>query len=89
MSRVNAGLPNAGIGYELDTISISVIGGASTAGGSGSATGTLCGAFIIGILDNIMNLTGVQSYVQQIVRGVIIVLAVAYDSMAKRKRKTV
>jgi len=88
MSRVNAGLPNAGIGYELDTISIAVIGGTSITGGTGTATGTLAGAFIIGILNNIMNLMGVQSYIQQVVRGAIIVLAVAYDSQAKKRRKT-
>jgi len=87
MSRVNAGLPNAGIGYELDTISIAVIGGTSITGGTGSATGTLAGAFIIGILNNIMNLLGVQSYLQQIIRGTIIVMAVAYDSFAKTRRK--
>jgi len=87
MSRVNAGLPNAGIGFELDTISIAVIGGTSITGGVGSAIGTLAGAFIIGILNNIMNLVGVQSYIQAVVRGLIIVLAVAYDTRAKTKRK--
>lgn len=87
MSRVNAGLPNAGIGYELDTISIAVIGGTSITGGVGTALGTLAGAFIIGILNNIMNLMGVQSYVQAVVRGLIIVLAVAYDTRAQTKRK--
>lgn len=87
MSRVNAGLPNAGIGFELDTISIAVIGGTSITGGVGTAVGTLGGAFIIGILNNIMNLMGIQSYVQAVVRGLIIVLAVAYDTRAKTKRK--
>jgi inositol transport system permease protein len=87
MSRVNAGLPNAGIGFELDTISIAVIGGTSITGGVGTAVGTLGGAFIIGILNNIMNLIGIQSYVQAVVRGLIIVLAVAYDTRAKTKRK--
>ncbi|MCG8478583.1 MAG: ABC transporter permease [Spirochaetales bacterium] len=85
MSRVNAGLPNAGIGYELDTISIAVIGGTSISGGVGTATGTLAGAFIVGILNNIMNLLGIQSYIQAVVRGSIIVLAVAYDTRAKMK----
>ena len=87
MSRVNAGLPNAGIGFELDTISIAVIGGTSITGGVGTAVGTLAGAFIIGILNNIMNLVGIQSYIQAVVRGLIIVLAVAYDTRAKTKRK--
>ncbi|MDA3949616.1 MAG: ABC transporter permease [Spirochaeta sp.] len=87
MSRVNAGLPNAGIGFELDTISIAVIGGTSITGGVCTAIGTLAGAFIIGILNNIMNLVGIQSYIQAVVRGLIIVLAVAYDTRAKTKRK--
>ncbi|AFG36518.1 ABC transporter permease [Spirochaeta africana] len=87
MSRVNAGLPNAGIGAELDTISIAVIGGTSITGGVGTAGGTLAGAFIIGILNNIMNLMGVQSYIQSVIRGLIIVLAVAYDTRARTRRK--
>jgi inositol transport system permease protein len=91
MSRVNAGLPNAGLGFELDTLSIAVIGGTSMTGGIGSASGTLAGAFILGFLSNIMNLMAVPSYVQQIVRGVIIVIAVAYDIKSKQKkvRKTI
>jgi len=86
MSRVNAGLPNAGIGFELDTLSIAVIGGTSMAGGIGSASGTLAGAFILGFLSNIMNLAAVPSYAQQVVRGIIIVAAVAYDIQTKRRK---
>ena len=87
MSRVNAGLPNSGIGFELDTLSIAVIGGTSIVGGVGSAAGTLAGSFIIGFLNNIMNLMAVPSYVQQIVRGMIIVVAVAYDISSKRNQE--
>jgi inositol transport system permease protein len=86
MSRVNAGLPNAGIGFELDTLSIAVIGGTSMSGGIGSASGTLAGSFILGFLSNIMNLMAVPSYVQQVVRGLIIVAAVAYDIKSKTKK---
>ena len=86
MSRVNAGLPNAGIGFELDTLSIAVIGGTSMTGGVGSASGTLAGAFILGFLSNIMNLMAVPSYAQQVVRGIIIVAAVAYDIKSKTKK---
>lgn len=89
MSRVSAGLPNAGVGYELDTISIAVIGGTSITGGSGSAGGTLAGALIIGVLNNIMNLLGVQSYLQEVVRGAVIIIAVAYDTRVKARRKGV
>lgn len=89
MSRVNAGLPNAGVGYELQAITAPIIGGTSFSGGVGTTIGTLAGALIVGLLGNIMNLTGVGSYVQQIVMGLIIVVAVAYDVWSKRgKAKT-
>lgn len=86
MSRVNAGLPNAGVGYELQAITAPIIGGTSFSGGVGTVTGTLAGALIVGVLGNIMNLIGVGSYVQQIVMGGIIVGAVAYDVFSKRGR---
>jgi inositol transport system permease protein len=86
MSRVNAGLPNAGIGFEFDAMTASIIGGTSFSGGVGTAMGTLVGAFIMGFLNNIMNLLGIQSYVQQIIKGGIIAAAVAYDVMSKNRR---
>ena len=88
MSRVNAGLPNGAINYEFTALTAAIIGGTSFSGGIGTASGTLAGAFIVGFLDNIMNLTGVDSYIQQIVRGAIIALAVIYDIWAKGKRRT-
>lgn len=86
MSRVNGGMPNGAVGYEFKALTAAVIGGTSFTGGIGTATGTLAGAFIVGFLDNIMVLTGVNSYLQQIVRGAIIALAVIYDIWAKTKR---
>ena len=86
MSRVNAGLPNAGIGFEFDAMTAAIIGGTSFSGGIGTAMGTLVGAFIMGLLSNIMNLVGVGAYLQQIIKGVIIALAVIYDIYAKNKR---
>ena len=86
MSRVNAGLPNGAQGYEFDALTTTIIGGTSFSGGIGTAGGTLIGAFIVGFLNNIMNLTSVNSYVQQIIRGLIIALAVIYDIFAKSKR---
>jgi inositol transport system permease protein len=85
MSRVNAGLPNAGVGFEFDAMTAAVIGGTSFSGGVGTAMGTLAGAFIMGFLGNIMNLMGIGSYMQQIIKGGIIALAVAYDIMSKRR----
>lgn len=86
MSRVNAGLPNAGNGFEFEAMTAAIIGGTSFSGGIGTAMGTLVGAFIMGLLSNIMNLVGVQSYMQQIVKGVIIALAVIYDIYSKNRR---
>jgi inositol transport system permease protein len=86
MSRVNAGLPNAGVAFEFDAMTAAIIGGTSFSGGVGTAAGTLAGAFIMGFLGNIMNLIGIGSYMQQIIKGAIIALAVAYDIMSKTKR---
>jgi len=90
MSRINVGQPNGAIGYEFHALTAAIIGGTSFSGGIGTAAGTLAGAFIVGFLNNIMNLTGVPSFVQQIVRGAIIALAVIYDIWTKnRKTKSV
>jgi inositol transport system permease protein len=86
MSRVNAGIPNAAAGYEMEALTAAIIGGTSFSGGMGTATGTLAGAFIVGILNNIMNLLGVNSYLQQIIKGIIIALAVIMDIQAKKRR---
>lgn len=88
MSRVNGGMPNGAIGYEFKALTATVIGGTSFTGGIGSASGTLAGAFIVGFLDNIMVLKGVNSYLQQIIRGAIIALAVIYDIWAKKRKRT-
>ncbi|MDD7771074.1 ABC transporter permease [Suipraeoptans intestinalis] len=86
MSRVNAGLPNGAVGYEMEGLTATIVGGTSFSGGVGTTMGTLVGAFIIGFLNNIMNLTGVDSYVQQMVKGGIIAFAVAYDILSKNKK---
>jgi len=86
MSRVNAGLPNGAVGYEMEGLTAAIVGGTSFSGGVGTTMGTLAGAFIIGFLNNIMNLTGVHSYVQQITKGFIIALAVIYDISAKNRK---
>lgn len=86
MSRNNVGLPNGAVGYEFTALTAAVIGGTSMTGGIGTAAGTVAGAFIVGFLDNIMVLSGVNSYLQQIVRGGIITLAVAYDIYAKTRK---
>ena len=69
MSRTNVGAPNSGQGYEFEALTAAIIGGTSFSGGLGTAGGTLAGAFIVGFLNNIMNLTGVDSYLQQVIKG--------------------
>lgn len=86
MSRVNAGLPNGAVNFEFQALTSSIIGGTSFSGGIGTAGGTLAGAFIVGFLNNIMNLASVNSYLQQITRGAIIALAVVYDIWSKNRR---
>jgi inositol transport system permease protein len=86
MGRLNAGVPSEGAGYETDAITATVIGGTSFSGGAGTAIGTFLGSVIIGVLNNIMNLMGVDSYVQMIVKGLIIILAVLADTLGKKNR---
>lgn len=87
MSRMNSGNPDAGQGYEFQAITAAVIGGTSMLGGVGTISGTIIGALIVGMLQNIMNLNSIQSFVQQIVKGIIILLAVVYDLNSSRIHK--
>ncbi len=79
MSRLNAGMPNTADGYEFEGITAAIIGGTSFLGGIGTIQGTLVGGLVVGILQNIMNLKGIESFTQQIVKGLIILLAVVVD----------
>ena len=85
-ARLNSAGPNAGIMYELDAIAATVIGGTSLMGGEGTITGTLIGALIMGVLRNGLNLLGISSYIQDIVIGAVIILAVLMDMALKRQR---
>ena len=84
-SRLMTGQPTAGQGYELQAIAAVVIGGGSLRGGEGSVVGTLVGAFIMGLLSNGSDLLGISNYVQQVVIGAVIILAVAVDELRKRR----
>jgi inositol transport system permease protein len=88
MARNNAGLPNGAVGYEMTGLTAAIVGGTSFTGGIGTVSGTIAGAFIIGFLENVMNLLGVNSYIQQVIEGAIIVLAVAFDVVSKSKKST-
>ncbi len=85
-SQLSVGTPIAGTGYELDAIAAVVVGGTSLFGGKGSVFGTFIGTLIIGILANILNLTGVDPFVQQLFKGALIVIAVYVMSRSNRAR---
>ena len=80
VARLSSAQPTAGTGYELDAIAAVVLGGTSLAGGKGRIVGTLIGALILGFLNNGLNLLGVSSYYQMIVKAVVILLAVLVDN---------
>ncbi|MBT2533178.1 ABC transporter permease [Arthrobacter sp. ISL-48] len=84
-SRLDSSQPSAGSGYELDVIAAVVIGGASLSGGVGRIGGTVIGVLIIGVLRNGLNLLGVSPFIQQIVIGLVIAIAVMADVL-RRKR---
>ena len=85
-ARIRSGQPTAGDGYELDAIAAAAIGGTSMVGGKGSVLGTVLGFIIIGVVSNSLTLLNVSSFYQQIVKGVIIIIAVMMDSQTKRRR---
>jgi ribose transport system permease protein len=87
-ARLNSAQPIAGMMYELDAIAATVIGGTSLMGGEGTLGGTLVGALIMGVLRNGLNLLGVSSFLQQVVIGAVIVVAVLLDTILKRKHRT-
>lgn len=86
-ARTQSGQPAVGVGYECDAIAAVVIGGTSMSGGVGGVTGTIIGVFVIGIINNGLNLLGVSSYYQTVAKGLIILAAVLIDFFTKRAKK--
>lgn len=84
-ARLDSSQPSAGMGLELDAIAAVVIGGASLNGGVGSMMGTIVGIFIIGVLRNGLNLLGVSPFIQAIIIGLVIAVAVAFDTLGRKK----
>lgn len=84
-ARLDSVQPSSGFGYELDTIAAVVIGGTSLSGGSGGIGGTLIGVLIIGVLRNGLNLLNVSPFLQQVIIGVVIVLAVGAETIRRRR----
>ncbi len=85
-ARTGVGSPLVAESFELDAVSAVVVGGASLTGGRGTAINTLLGAFIIGMISNIMNLLSLPGYHQKIVKGLIIVFAVLAESLQNRRK---
>lgn len=86
-ARLNVATPKAGTGFELDAIAACYVGGASVSGGAGTIGGALIGCFVIGILNNGMSLLGISPDWQQMVKGLVILAAVAFDLIPKMKKK--
>ncbi len=84
-SRLGVGSPNVGDGFEFDVVVAVVLGGTSMSGGEGSVAGTLIGALIIGFLGNGLNLMGVESFYQGLLKGVVLVLAVILDTAIRNR----
>jgi ribose transport system permease protein len=84
-SRLDSAQPNAGMGYELDSIAAVVIGGTSLSGGRGTIMGTVQGALIIGVLNNSLVLLNVSPFWQQVIKGMVILLAVIIDRLHAKK----
>ncbi len=86
-ARLWSAQPQMGAGMELDAIAASVLGGVSLFGGVGSALGASIGALIVGVLGNGLNLLRIPSYHQQVIKGVVFILAVVLDLYSKRRKK--
>ena len=84
ISRLGIGEPTAGDGYELDALAMVYIGGSSTAGGSGGVIGTLIGAALLSVITNVLNLVGISPFIQNIVKGLIIIFAVLLERKSKQ-----
>lgn len=85
-SRLFSATPLAGQGYELDAIASTVIGGTSISGGEGSVVGTLVGILLLNVVSNMFNLLGIQVYIQYLIKGIIILTVVGFDSYSRSKR---
>ena len=86
VARIGSASPLLGEGYEMDAISMVVIGGASLSGGKGEALKTLAGIFIIGMIGNIMNLMSVSAYWQQVIQGLIILAAILLQAQTGKRK---
>jgi len=87
VARFNSATPTAGTNYELDAIGACFIGGASAYGGIGTVGGTVIGAIFMGVLNNGMSIMGADSNDQRIIKGLVLLAAVAFDVLSKKKNR--
>lgn len=86
-SRLNAASPQAGVNFEMDAIAACFIGGASAYGGIGTVVGGVIGALVMGVLNNGMSILGIGSAMQMTIKGLVLLIAVAFDVLSKAKSK--
>ncbi|HEY9439807.1 MAG TPA: multiple monosaccharide ABC transporter permease [Streptomyces sp.] len=84
-ARLNAGVPQAGLNFELEAIAAAFIGGASMTGGVGTVLGAVIGGLVLGVLNNGMSLVGIGTDYQQVIKGLVLLAAVGFDVWNKRK----
>jgi putative multiple sugar transport system permease protein len=84
-ARLNTATPKAGLGMELDVIAACFIGGASASGGVGRVGGAVIGAFVMGVMNNGMSLLGIGIDVQQVIKGLVLLAAVCFDVLQRRR----
>jgi putative multiple sugar transport system permease protein len=85
--RLNSATPKTGVGFEMDAIGACFIGGASTTGGVGTVVGAIIGGLLMGVLNNGMSILGVSIDWQQVIKGIVLLLAVSFDVYSKSKSK--
>jgi ribose transport system permease protein len=87
LSRINSGQPTAGSGFELDALTACVVGGVSISGGEGKIYNVVIGILLIGVLSNGLVIIGVNEYYQMVIKGLVLLSAVAFDTISKSNRK--
>lgn len=89
LSRINSGQPATSSGFEMDVITGAVLGGISVAGGEGKLVNVIAGVLIMGMLSNGMTLMNLDEYWQWVVKGIVLLLAVTFDNMQRKRNAKV
>jgi putative multiple sugar transport system permease protein len=87
VARFNSAAPTAGMNYEMDAIGACYIGGASAYGGIGTVPGVVIGAIFMGVINNGMSIMGIDNNLQKVIKGMVLLAAVTFDVLSKRRSK--